>query len=136
MNESDTRPDKIDPKLKQAGCGMVEGSRITTEYTFTRGKISQSQKAQPKRATTPIERKKRAERIKGYEADLSSAQKAFVEYLTNAYIQAGVDELGKDKLKTLLALKFGSVTEGISALGGTPQARQTFKDFQRRLYVG
>ena len=67
---------------------------------------------------------------------LSSAQKAFVEYLTNAYIQAGVDELGKDKLKTLLALKFGSVTEGISALGGTPQARQTFKDFQRRLYVG
>ena len=67
---------------------------------------------------------------------LSSAQKAFVKYLMNAYIQAGVDELGKDKLKTLLALKFGSVTEGISALGGTPQARQTFKDFQRRLYVG
>ena len=54
----------------------------------------------------------------------------------NAYIQSGVDELGKDKLKTLLALKFGSVTEGISALGGTPQARQTFKDFQKKLYVG
>ena len=86
--------------------------------------------------TTPIERKERAERIKGYEADLSSAQKVFVEYLMNAYIKSGVDELGKDKLKTLLALKFGSVTEGISALGGTPQARQTFKDFQRRLYVG
>ena len=58
------------------------------------------------------------------------------QYLMNAYIKSGVDELGKDKLKTLLALKFGSVTEGISALGGTPQARQTFKDFQRRLYVG
>lgn len=87
-------------------------------------------------ATTPIERKERAERIKGYEAGLPSAQKEFVKYLMNAYIQSGVDELGKDKLKTLLALKFGSVTEGISALGGTPQARQTFKDFQRRLYVG
>lgn len=87
-------------------------------------------------ATTPIERKERAERIKGYEAGLPNAQKEFVEYLMNAYIKSGVDELGKDKLKTLLALKFGSVTEGISALGGTPQARQTFKDFQRRLYVG
>ena len=86
--------------------------------------------------TTPIERKERAERIKGYEASLPSAQKEFVEYLMNAYIQSGVDELGKDKLKTLLALKFGSVTEGISALGGTPQARQTFKDFQKKLYVG
>ena len=104
MNESDTRLHKIDPKLKQAGWGMVEGSRITTEYTFTRRKISQLQKAQPKRATTPIERKKRAERIKGYEADLSSAQKAFVEYLTNAYIQAGVDELGKDKYRRSLLL--------------------------------
>ena len=50
MNESDTRLYKIDPKLKQAGWGTVEGSRITTEYTFTRGKISQSQKAVPKRA--------------------------------------------------------------------------------------
>ena len=54
----------------------------------------------------------------------------------NAYIQSGVDELGKDKLKTLLALKFGSVPEGINALGGVPSARQTFKDFQQKLYVG
>ena len=87
-------------------------------------------------ATTPIERKERAERIKGYEAGLPNAQKEFVEYLMNAYIKSGVDELGKDKLKTLLSLKFGSVTEGIAALGGTPQARQTFKDFQKKLYVG
>ena len=87
-------------------------------------------------ATTPIERKERAERIKGYETSLPEAQKEFVDYLMNAYIKSGVDELGKDKLKTLLALKFGSVTEGIAALGGTPQARQTFKDFQKKLYVG
>ena len=86
--------------------------------------------------TTPIERKERAERIKGYETALPEPQKQFVEYLMNAYIKSGVDELGKDKLKTLLALKFGSVTEGIAALGGTPQARQTFKDFQKKLYVG
>jgi len=31
MNESDTRLHKIDPKLKAAGWGVTEGSRITTE---------------------------------------------------------------------------------------------------------
>ena len=50
MNESDTRLHKIDPKLKAAGWGTVEGSRITTEYTFTKGKISQTMKSKPKRA--------------------------------------------------------------------------------------
>ena len=35
---------------------------------------------------------------------LSSAQKAFVEYLMNAYIKAGVDELGKDKYRRSLLL--------------------------------
>ena len=86
-------------------------------------------------ATTPIERKERAERIKSYYDSVSDTQKQFVDYLVNAYIKSGVDELGKDKLKTLLALKFGSVPEGIDALGGIPIARQTFKDFQRHLYA-
>ena len=50
MNESDTRLHKIDPQLKAAGWGIQDGSRITTEYTFTKGKISQTQKGKPKRA--------------------------------------------------------------------------------------
>ena len=50
MNESDTRLHKIDPQLKAAGWGVLDGSRITTEYTFTKGKISQTQKGKPKRA--------------------------------------------------------------------------------------
>ena len=85
-------------------------------------------------ATTPIERQERAERIKDYYGTLSASQKQFVEYLVNAYIRSGVDELRMDKLKTQLELKFGSVPEGISSLGGVSQARQTFKEFQQRLY--
>ena len=85
-------------------------------------------------ATTPIERQERAERIKDYYDTLSASQKQFVEYLVNAYIRSGVDELRMDKLKTQLELKFGSVPEGISSLGGVSQARQTFKEFQQRLY--
>ena len=86
-------------------------------------------------ATTPIERQERAERIKDYYNTLSASQKQFVEYLVNAYIRSGVDELRMDKLKTQLELKFGSVPEGISSLGGVPQARKTFREFQQRLYA-
>jgi type I restriction enzyme R subunit len=86
-------------------------------------------------ATTPIERAERAERINDYYVTLNAAQKQFVEYLVRAYVRSGVDELRMDKLKTLLELKFGSVPEGISALGGVPIARQTFKDFQQHLYA-
>ena len=86
-------------------------------------------------ATTPIERKERAQRLTDYTNNLGDAQKQFVEYIINAYVQSGIDELRMDKLKTLLELKFGSVGEGITALGGVPNARQTFKDFQYHLYA-
>jgi len=39
MNESETRAEKIDPLLKAAGWGVVEGSRILREYNINRGRI-------------------------------------------------------------------------------------------------
>ncbi len=39
MNESETRAELIDPALKAAGWGMVEGSRILREYHITNGRI-------------------------------------------------------------------------------------------------
>lgn len=39
MNEAETRAELVDPKLKAAGWGVVEGSRILREYTITAGKI-------------------------------------------------------------------------------------------------
>lgn len=86
-------------------------------------------------ATTPIERKERANRLMDYTSTLNDAQKQFVDYLIMAYIQSGIDELRMDKLKTLLELRFGSVGEGIAALGGVPSARKTFIDFQHHLYA-
>lgn len=86
--------------------------------------------------TTPIERRERAERIGHYYDTLPEVQRQFVDYVVNAYIKSGVDELRMSKLKTLLELKFGSVPEGISALGGAPAARTVFKDFQQHLYNG
>lgn len=44
MNESQTRLDKIDPKLKLAGWNVTDDSRIITEYVIAKGKISFSEK--------------------------------------------------------------------------------------------
>jgi type I restriction enzyme R subunit len=39
MNEAETRAERIDPKLKACGWGVVEGSKILREYNITAGKI-------------------------------------------------------------------------------------------------
>jgi type I restriction enzyme, R subunit len=39
MNEAETRAELIDPKLKECGWGVVEGSKILREYNITVGKI-------------------------------------------------------------------------------------------------
>ena len=39
MNEAETRAEHIDPALKEAGWGVVEGSRILREYPITPGRI-------------------------------------------------------------------------------------------------
>jgi len=39
MNESETRAELIDPKLKASGWGVVEGTKVLREYNITVGKI-------------------------------------------------------------------------------------------------
>ena len=39
MNEAETRAEHIDPALKAAGWGVVEGSKILREYPITPGRI-------------------------------------------------------------------------------------------------
>src|SRR5271165_2070987 len=48
MNEAETRAEHIDPALKAAGWGVVEGSRIRREYIITPGRIEgQGRRAKP-----------------------------------------------------------------------------------------
>ena len=85
-------------------------------------------------ATSPMERTERAERLKTYAEALPQSQKDFVAYLMNAYVASGVEELGVQRLPQLLALKFGSIPEGIRQMGGPLQARNTYYEAQRVLY--
>ena len=45
MNEAETRAEHIDPALKAAGWGVVEGSRIRREYEIVPGRIEGQHKA-------------------------------------------------------------------------------------------
>jgi type I restriction enzyme R subunit len=48
MNEAETRAEHIDPALKAAGWGVVEGSRIHREYHITQGRLEgQGRRAKP-----------------------------------------------------------------------------------------
>ena len=40
MNEAETRAEHIDPGLKVAGWGVVEGSRVLRELGITQGRLS------------------------------------------------------------------------------------------------
>ena len=39
MNEAETRAEHIDPALKAAGWGVLDGSRILREYAITQGRL-------------------------------------------------------------------------------------------------
>lgn len=41
MNEAETRAEHIDPALKAAGWGVVQGRRIRREYGITPGRIEE-----------------------------------------------------------------------------------------------
>ena len=56
MNEAETRAEQIDPALKGAGWGVVEGSRIRREYPITPGRIEgRGRRGQPLKADYVLE---------------------------------------------------------------------------------
>lgn len=86
-------------------------------------------------AVSPIERKKRAEKTRGYVGTLTPAQKSLVNYIIIAYMENGVKELRRDNLPGLIEQKFRDINTGIVALGGIQAAKQVYDDFQRQLYL-
>ena len=50
MNESQTRYEKIDVAIKDAGWGKIDDSRVITEYQITNGRVSKTSKPKPLKA--------------------------------------------------------------------------------------
>lgn len=54
MNEAETRAAHVDPALKAAGWGVIEGSKILREYPITPGRIEGRRRRGKNRYRTPI----------------------------------------------------------------------------------
>ncbi|MBR3800008.1 MAG: DEAD/DEAH box helicase family protein [Bacteroidales bacterium] len=83
----------------------------------------------------PIQRKERVERTKPYVSTLSAQQQDFINYVISLYIQEGIEELGTSKLPEIMNMKYGSVQDGLSALGGMDMAKNAYYGFQKSLYL-
>ena len=60
MNESQTEFEYIDPALREAGWGVVEGSKIRKQFPITQGRLlGQGRKSQPLKADYLLEYKNR-----------------------------------------------------------------------------
>ena len=103
MNEAQTKHDLIEPALREAGWGKVEGSRLRLEFPITQGRlIGQNRRATPLFADYVLEYKNR--RIGVVEA------KKRAEYYTQGVPQA------KD-YATRLNIRFAYSTNGIQIYG-------------------
>jgi len=67
-------------------------------------------------------------------SDLSEAQKQFVQFVLDKYIQSGFEELDQDRLAILLQNKYHSLAEAQQNLGGVESIRDLFIEFQKYLY--
>ena len=103
MNEAETRAEHIDPALKAAGWGVVEGSRIRREYPITLGRIEGHGK-RGKALTADYVLEYRNTKLAVVEA------KAFEKPLTEGVAQAK-DYAGK------LAVRFAYSTNGQGIYG-------------------
>ena len=83
----------------------------------------------------PMNRRERVRKVDAYRHSLSEKEQEFVNYITDLYVRAGVEELAMEKLSAIIALKYGSVQDGVTQLGSIEVAKNTFLKVQQRLYL-
>jgi type I restriction enzyme R subunit len=86
-------------------------------------------------AMAPITRSERVETRKdGILSRYDPNLQAFLDFVLAQYITQGVEELDQEKLGSLLQLKYHTISDAATQLGGVPVIRDTFVSFQRYLY--
>ena len=86
--------------------------------------------------STPIERAKRVELVKQQYVDaLNKEQREFDDLILEYYASNGFKELGTDKLKTFINIKFNSMRDAKERLNmSVSDIRNHYFELQRRLY--
>ena len=61
-------------------------------------------------------------------------QHEFVDFILDKYVADGVNELSAKKMRSLIELKYNTISDAASELGSTAIIRETFIGFQQYLY--
>ena len=86
-------------------------------------------------ALPPLTREDRASKAKVVLPDhFNSKQQVFLDFVLSQYVQVGVQELAKEKLKDLLKLKYSAINDAVAELGSASEIGKMFGGFQRYLY--
>jgi type I restriction enzyme R subunit len=87
-------------------------------------------------AVPPITRAERVEERRSViMASYQEKVAAFLDFVMGQYIREGVSELDREKLAPLLTLKYQSVTDAVSELGGVAAINDAFLGAQKALFT-
>ncbi|KEQ19550.1 EcoAI/FtnUII family type I restriction enzme subunit R [Endozoicomonas numazuensis] len=81
-------------------------------------------------------RKERAEKAKPliYSAFTDEKQQEFINFVLDKYVQDDVDELSKSKMRSMVELKYNTISDAAEVLGSPAVIGKTFMGFQKYLY--
>jgi type I restriction enzyme R subunit len=83
----------------------------------------------------------RTERVQHAKPGIRSAftdykQQEFIDFILSKYIDDGVHELATTKMRTLIELKYNTISDAAIEFGSPKAIRETFVGFQKYLYEG
>lgn len=85
------------------------------------------------------ETRTRAQRIKSAKPNIAKEfadykQQAFINFILDKYLEEGVGELSAGKMRSLIELKYNTISDASAELGSPAVIRETFIGFQKHLY--
>ena len=88
-----------------------------------------------------IETRTRIERVRKAKPVIAQAysnykQREFIDFILDKYIEDGVHELAANKMRSLIELKYNTISDATSVFGSPSVIRDTFIGFQKYLYRG
>lgn len=143
MNEAETRAELIDPQLREAGRGILDGASILRERHITDGKIQTGGgRGSPSiadyilvdknRQLAVIEAKRDVDLVnEGVRQAKDYAAKLHLDF---TFAANGVEELDQEKLPQLPTLKYQALDDAKEVLGTIESIRDIFVGFQKFLY--
>jgi type I restriction enzyme R subunit len=86
-----------------------------------------------------VDTRSRSERVNQAKPAIAKAfvdykQQEFIEFILEKYIVDGVQELAANKMRSLIELKYNTISDAAAEFGSTAVIRDTFIGFQKHLY--